>query len=134
MTGIRSVALTALVFLLMGPPIGAALILGHRGPIGVRELGLGYAFGGIPMLIAGIAFGMARNRSTRPLRWYKRLLWGACAGLFGGLLFFLVITLDNVRQDVHPWFDVEFLRAMVMAGVPAGAICGLLMISKSPTT
>jgi L-asparagine transporter-like permease len=134
MTGIRSVALTALVFLLVGPLIGTALILGSRGSIGVPELGLGYSFGGIPALIAAIAFGMVRNRSTGSLRWYTRVLWGACAGLFGGLLFFLLITAGNVRQDVHPWFDVRFLRAMVMAGVPAGAICGLLMANKSTTT
>jgi hypothetical protein len=133
MKGFGSVALTAIVFLLVGPPIGAALVLGHRFSNVVPALGAGYAFGGVPALIAGIVFGVARNRSTGPLRWYTRALWGACAGLFGGLVFFLVITLDNVRQDVHPWFDVEFLRAMVIGGVP-GAICGLLMIRKRSTT
>jgi hypothetical protein len=131
MKGLRSIALTALVFLVVGPAIGTALILGSRGPIGVRELELGYAFGGIPMLIAGIAFGVVRNRSSRPPPWYTRVLWGAGAGLFGVVLLFLVITLDDVRQDVHPWFDTSFLRVMVMAGVPAGAICALLTPRRS---
>ena len=89
-------------------------------------LALSYVFGGIPALIAGAAYGGFSARGyVAAFRWYTRALVGAVAGVFGCLVFFLLVcAYDRLTVgDVY----LRFLPRLVSAGVPAGMICALLV-------
>jgi hypothetical protein len=131
MKNLRAIATTTVVFGTVGPAIGAAVIWLQRPPGGVRDVVLlSYVFGGIPALIAGVAYGGLRARGNgSPRRWYARALLGASAGLFGCLVFFLFVCgydLLTVSELTVSDLDIKFLRRLVGAGIPAGTACALL--------
>jgi hypothetical protein len=92
---------------------------------------LSYVFGGMPALIAGVAYGGLRARGNgSPRRWYTRSLLGASAGLFGCLVFFLFVSgydLLTVPEQTVGDLDIRFLRRLIAAGIPAGIVCALLV-------
>jgi hypothetical protein len=129
---LRMIAMTSVVFGVVGPSIGAVVIWLERPPTGFGDVVLlSYIFGGIPALIAGVAYGGLRaRRHGSPFRWYARVLLGAGAGLFGCVLFFLLVSAYDLLtvsepsvRDVH----LGFLRRLVLAGIPAGIVCALLI-------
>jgi hypothetical protein len=126
--------MTTAVFGAVGPVIGAVVIWLQRPPTGFRNvLVLSYIFGGIPALIAGVTYGGLRARGNRsPSRAHMRALLGAGAGLFGCLVFFLLVSAYDLLT-VQDWtagnLDIGFLRRLVLAGIPAGTICALLVRS-----
>lgn len=135
MKNVRAIVTTTVVFALVGPAIGAMVIWLHRPPGGVRNVVvLSYVFGGIPAVIAGAAYGSLRARGSPPAsRWYTRAILGAGAGVFGCLVFFLLVSAYDLLT-VSDWTvgDVEigFLRRLLLAGIPAGTICAVLMGSR----
>ena len=132
MKHLRAIAMTTVVFGVVGPVIGAMVIWLQRPPGGFRDVVLlSYVFGGIPALIAGGAYGGLRARGHgAPSRWYTRALLGAGAGLFGCLVFFLLVSGYDLLT-ISDWtvrdLEVRFLRRLVVAGIPAGAVCALLV-------
>ena len=135
MRRLRSLALIVMVFLVVGPAVGALVIWLERPPASFRTVVLlSYAFGGMPALIAGIVYGSVRIRGHGvPSRWYARALLGAGAGLFGCLLFFLFLSVVDLLT-VPDWrvstLEIRFLRRSVGAGIPAGIVCALLVGSR----
>lgn len=132
MRNLRAIAITTAVFGVVGPAIGALVIWFQRPPGSFRNVVLlSYVFGGIPALIAGIAYGTLRARGDGLLsRAYTRALLGASTGLFGCLVFFLFVSaydLLTVPDRTVGDLEVGFLRRLVVAGIPAGTICALLM-------
>jgi hypothetical protein len=126
----QTIAWTTIVFLLVGPALGALVVLGTRGALGVGELAVAYAFGSIPALIAGAAFGVVRDRARdSPFRWHVRALWGACAGLMGSLAYWFGDSLAPLfaRPPASPVFEWAFLQLIVRAAVPAGIVCALFV-------
>ena len=129
---LRAIVITALAFGAVGPVIGAAVIWLQRPPGHFRlVLLLSYVFGGVPALIAGVAYGVMSVRgSGLPARAYARALVGAGAGLFGCLAFFVFVSVYDFMTRAD-WtmanLDLRFLRLLVPAGIPSGAICALLM-------
>jgi hypothetical protein len=127
-----AIAMTTVVFGAVGPAIGAVVIWLQRPPGGFRDVVLlSYVFGGIPALIAGAAYGGLRARGNgSPSLAYTRALLGASAGVFGCLVFFLFVSGYDLLT-VPDWtvgdLDIRFLRRLVLAGIPAGTICALLM-------
>lgn len=123
----RTTVVTVLVFGVAGPAIGAAVIWLERPPTSFGNvLALSYVFGGIPALIAGAAYGGLRARGYGcAFRWYTRALVGALAGLFGCLVFFVLVSGYDMLTvgDV----DFRFFRRLAVAGIPAGTICALLV-------
>jgi len=129
---LRAITMTTVVFGAVGPAIGAAVIWLQRPPGGFMDVVLlSYVFGGIPALIAGVAYGGLRARGNgSPSPWYTRALLGASAGLFGCLVFFLFVSgydLLTVSEPAVGDLDVGFLRRLVVAGIPAGTVCALLI-------
>jgi hypothetical protein len=127
----RAIAMTAALFGAVGPAIGAGVIWLERPPPNVTDLVLlSYVFGSVPALIAGIAYGGLRARANgSPLRWPMRALLGAGAGLFGCLVFFLLVSgfdLLTVSDATVRDLDIAFLRRLIVAGGPAGIVCALL--------
>jgi hypothetical protein len=127
----RTIAVTTAVFGAVGPAIGALVIWLARPPTGFGNVVLlSYVFGGIPALIAGAAYGAVRARDNdRPPRWYVRALLGAGAGLVCCLVFFLFVSvydLLTISERTLRDLEIGFLRRLVIAGVPAGAVCALL--------
>ena len=132
MTNVWAVTITTLVFGAVGPVIGALVIWLQRPPTGFGSVvALSYVFGGIPALIAGVAYGSLRARgSALPSRWYARALLGASTGLFGCVVFFLLVSgydLLTASEWTIRDLDVGFLRRLVLAGTPAGTLCALLV-------
>jgi hypothetical protein len=132
MKNLRAIALTTVVFGAVGPAIGVVVIWLQRPPGSFRDVVLlSYVFGGIPAVIAGVAYGGLRARGNgSPSRWYMRALLGASAGLFGCLVFFLFVSgydLLTVSEPTAGDLDIRFLRRLVLAGVPAGTVCALLI-------
>jgi hypothetical protein len=132
MKNLRAIATTTVVFGAVGPAIGAAVIWLQRPPGGLRDVVvLSYVFGAIPALIAGAAYGSVRaRRNASPSRWYRRALLGAGAGLFGCLVFFLFVSgydLLTIPEATVRDLDIRFLRRLVLAGIPAGTLCALLI-------
>jgi len=127
----RTTVTTVVVFGVAGPAIGAAVVWLQRPPTGFGNVvALSYIFGGIPALIAGAAYGGLRARGYgSAFRWYTRALVGAVAGLFGCLVFFLLVSAYDLLTvgDVY----LRFLPRLVVAGIPAGMICALL-VSRRP--
>jgi hypothetical protein len=123
----RTIVVTVVVFGVAGPAIGAAVVWLERPPTGFRNVvALSYIFGGIPALIAGAAYGGLKARGYgAAFRWYTRALVGAGAGLFGCLVFFLLVSGYDLLTvgDVY----LRFLPRLVIAGIPAGMICALLV-------
>ena len=135
MKKLRAIAMTTAVFGTVGPAIGAVVIALERPPGNFKDVVLlSYVFGGIPALIAGAAYGGLRIRGNRfPSRWYQRALLGASAGLFGCLVFFLLVSgydLLTVSEMTVRDLHIHFLRRLVAAGIPAGTICALLVGSR----
>jgi hypothetical protein len=132
MKNLQAIAVTAIIFGAVGPAIGAAVIWLERPPGAFRDVVLlSYVFGGLPALIAGSAYGglRARGHGLRS-RWYTRALLGASAGLFGCLVFFLLVCaydLLTVPDQTVGDLDLRFLRLLVVAGIPAGTVCALLI-------
>jgi hypothetical protein len=132
MKNLRAIALTAVVFGAVGPAIGAMVIWLQRPPGSFGDVVLlSYVFGGIPALIAGVAYGglSARGHGS-PSRWYARALVGASAGLFGCLVFFLFVSAYDLLTVSEPTvgdLDIGSLRRLVVAGIPAGTVCALLI-------
>jgi hypothetical protein len=131
---LRAIATSTVVFGAVGPAIGAVVIWHQRPPGSFRDvLLLSYVFGGLPALIAGLAYGGVRARGNGfASRWYTRALLGAGAGLFGCLVFFLLVSvydLLTVPDRTVADLEIGFLRRLVLAGIPAGIICALLMDS-----
>ena len=127
----RTIAVTTAVFGAVGPAIGAMVIWLERPPTGFSKVVLlSYVFGGLPALIAGAAYGAVRARGNDlPPRWYVRALLGAGAGLVGCLVFFLLVSvydLLTISERTLRDLEIGFLRRLVIAGVPAGAVCALL--------
>jgi len=125
-------AMTTLVFGAVGPAIGAVVIWLQRPPGSFQKVVLlSYVFGGVPTLVAGVAYGRLRSReSGPPSRWHTRALLGATAGLFGCFMFFLFVSvydLLTVSDATLRDLDFRFLRRLIVAGVPAGTICALLI-------
>jgi len=135
MKTVRTVALAAAVFGVVGPAVGAVVIWLQRPPGGFASVVLlSYVFGGVPAVIAGIAYGGlgVRGRGL-PFRWYVRALLGAGAGLFGCLLFFLFVSaydLLTIPERTLGDFEIRFLRRLLLAGIPAGVVCALLVGSR----
>ena len=132
MKNLRAIVMTTVVFGAVGPTIGAVVIWLQRPPGSFRDvLLLSYVFGGMPALIAGAAYGGVRARGNgSPSRAYTRALLGASAGLFGCLVFFLLVSgydLLTVPDRTIGDLEIRFLRRLVLAGIPAGTICALLM-------
>ena len=132
MKNLRTIAMTTGVFGAVGPAIGAVVISLQRPPASFRDvLVLSYVFGGIPALIAGVAYGGLRARGHGPpFPRSTRALLGAGAGLFGSLVFFLFVSaydLLTVPDRTVGDLDLRFLRRLVAAGIPAGTICALLV-------
>jgi hypothetical protein len=131
MTKLRAIAMTTVVFGAVGPVIGALTIWLQRPPTGFRNVVLlSYVFGGIPALIAGVAYGRVRARRNAPSRWYVGALLGAGAGLVGCLVFFLFVSvydLLTISERTVRDLDVGFLRRLLLAGIPAGTACALLV-------
>jgi hypothetical protein len=132
MKNLRAIAMSTVVFGAVGPAIGAVVIWQQRPPGSFRGLLLlSYVLGGIPALIAGAAYGGLRARGNSfSSRWYTRALWGASAGLFGCFVFFLFVSvydLLTVPDRTVGDLEVGFLRRLVLAGIPAGTLCALLM-------
>jgi hypothetical protein len=128
---LRAIATSTVVFGAVGPAIGAVVIWHQRPPGSFRDvLLLSYVFGGLPALIAGVAYGgMSVRGNGFPSRWYTRALLGAGAGLFGCLVFFLLVSaydLLTVPGRTVGHLEIGFLRRLVPAGIPAGTICALL--------
>jgi len=137
MKNLRTIAMTTGVFGAVGPAIGAVVISLQRPPASFRDvLVLSYVFGGIPALIAGVAYGGLRGRGNRSLSLaYMRALLGASAGLFGCLAFFLLVSaydLLTVPDRTVGDLEIGFLRRLLLAGIPAGTICALLIGSARP--
>lgn len=137
MKTLRAIAMTTIVFGAVGPAIGAMVIWLQRPPGGFTDVVLlSYVFGGIPALIAGVAYGGLRARGNgSPSRWYARALLGASAGLFGCLVFFLFVSVYDLLTVPEPTLgdlDIRFLRRLVVAGIPAGTVCALLIGSGRP--
>jgi hypothetical protein len=135
MKNLRAIAMTTVVFGAVGPAIGAVVISLQRPPGSLRDVVLlSYVFGGIPALIAGIAYGSLRAHANGfPSRWYARALLGASAGLFGCLLFFLFVSaydLLTISESTLGDLEINFLRRLVLAGIPAGTVCALLVGSR----
>jgi hypothetical protein len=129
---LRAIAKTTVVFGAVGPAIGAIVIWFQRPPGGFRDVVLlSYVFGGIPALIAGGAYGVLRARGNgSPFPRLMRALLGASAGLFGCLVFFLLVSgydLLTVRDWTVADLEIRFLRRLLLAGIPAGTVCALLM-------
>jgi hypothetical protein len=138
-TKLRAIALSAVGFVAVGPAIGATTIWLERPPTGLATVVLlSYVFGGVPALIAGVAYGLVRaSAHISTPRWYTRAFLGAAAGLFGSLLFFLLVSAyDLLTIPERRLYDVQigFLRRLVLAGIPAGAICALLLDVVKPIT
>lgn len=129
---LKAIAMTTAVFGALGPAIGAGVIWLQRPPGTVRDVVLlSYVFGGLPALMAGVAYGGLRTRRNGyASRWYMRALLGAGTGLFGCLLFFLFVSTYDLLT-VSGWtvgdLDIRFLRRLVVAGIPAGTLCALLV-------
>ena len=127
MKNLRATAMTTVVFAAAGPAIGAAVIWLERPPGSFGDVVLlSYVFGGIPALIAGVVYGGLRA----PSRWYARALLGAGAGLFGCLVFFLFVSAYDLLTVSEPTvgdLDIGFLRRLIIAGMPAGTVCALLV-------
>jgi hypothetical protein len=137
MTNLRAIAATVTLFGLLGPAIGGAIAFASR-PEDLRLMaGLAYSFGIVPATIAGAIYGSIRVRAPQPPRWHARLLWGAAAGLIGCVAMFLLVgAIDLVIVRDSPgyrYFDPGRLRQLIVPGVPAGAICALLMGRRSTT-
>jgi hypothetical protein len=132
MKNLRAIAMIAVVFGAVGPAIGAAVISLQRPPGSFRDVVLlSYVFGGIPALIAGCAYGGLRARETGfPSWWYTRALLGASAGLFGCLVFFLFVCGYDLLTVSEPTVEFGFLRRLVVAGIPAGTLCALLIPTR----
>ena len=131
MKNLRAIALSAVVFGVVGPAIGALTIWLERPPTGFRTVVLlSYVFGGVPALIAGVAYGGVRARGHgSPARWYVRAVLGAGAGLVGCLVFFLFLSaydLWTIPERTIRDLEIRFLWRLLIAGIPAGAICALL--------
>jgi hypothetical protein len=132
MKTLRAIAVITVVFGAVGPAIGAVVIWLQRPPGSFRNvLLLSYVFGGIPALIAGVAYGGLRARGHGPPSPRSAgALLGAGAGLFGCLVFFLFVSgydLLTVPDRTVGDLDLPFLRRLVAAGIPAGTICALLV-------
>ena len=132
MNNLRAIATTTAVFGAVGPAIGAAVIWLQRPPGSFRDVVLlSYVFGGMPALIAGVAYAGLRTRGNgSPRRWFTRALLGASAGLFGCLVFFLFVSgydLLTVSGQTVGDLDIRVLRRLVGAGIPAGSVCALLV-------
>ena len=135
MTNLRAIAMTTAIFGAVGPAVGAVVIWLQRPPTGFGSvLVLSYVFGGIPALIAGMTYGGLRARGTGTHSpGYRRALLGAGAGLVGCLVFFLLVAAYDLLAvpDRTPGdLDLGFLRRLVLAGIPAGTLCALLVRSK----
>jgi hypothetical protein len=113
---IRRLAAIALIFLVVGPPIGAILMVGGTelvrvGSVGeTRELfrwivkypvlifGMGYVIGGLPAVFAGLLVG-ARQVFYGGATW----LWALASGLAAGvaLVAFLFVSVGSRSDDMH---------------------------------
>jgi len=126
-----TIAMTTVAFSAVGPAIGALVIWLQRPPGTFRDVVLlSYVFGGMPAVIAGLAYGILRARGNAPAsRWYTRAFLGAGAGVFGCLVFFLFVSTYDLLT-VSDWtfgdVDMRFLRRLVAAGIPAGIVCALV--------
>ena len=132
MKTLHTVALTTAVFCAVGPAVGAIVIWLQRPPGSAATIVLlSYVFGGVPAVIAGMAYGGLRVRGRGlSFRWYARALLGAGAGLFGCLLFFLFVSaydLLTIPERTLGDLEIPFLRRLLLAGIPAGVICALLV-------
>ena len=129
MKKLRAITLSAVLFVAVGPAIGALTIWLERPPTGLSTVVLlSYVFGGIPALIAGVSYAAVRIRVPGS-RWYVRALLGAGAGLVGCLVFFLLVSvydLLTIPERTIRDLEIRFLRRLVLAGIPAGAVCALL--------
>jgi hypothetical protein len=131
MKNVRAIALSAMVFVAVGPAMGALTIWLQRPPTSLRTIVLlSYVFGGLPALIAGVAYGgVGIPGHGSPCPWYVRALLGAGAGLVGCLVFFLFVSaydLLTIPERTIRDLEIRFLLRLVIAGIPAGTICALL--------
>jgi len=114
------------VFGVAGPAIGAAVVWLQRPPTSFGTVvALSYIFGAIPALLAGAAYGGLRARGYGAARWYTQALVGALAGLFGCLVFFLLVAGYDLLTVGR--VDLRFLPRLVVSGIPAGMLCALLV-------
>jgi len=125
------IAVSLLVFGLIGPAIGSMVVAGSRGgDLSQRVFMVSYVFGIGPALLAGATYGMLRLRATDVAPpWYRRAAMGAGAGFFGCLVFVVfgaTYTLVTAGTSTFRG-ELDFYGLTFLAGVPAGAICALLM-------
>jgi len=135
MKNLRAIAMTTAIFAAVGPAIGAVVTWLQRPPTSFGSvLVLSYVFGGIPAMIAGMTYGGLRARGTGTHSpGYTRALLGAGAGLVGCLVFFLLVNaydLLTVPDRTPGDLDPAFLRRLVLAGIPGGTLCALLVRSQ----
>jgi hypothetical protein len=147
----RRLAAITLIFLLVGPPIGAILMVGGSdivriGSIGAtREIfrwvindpvlvfGMGYVIGGLPALFAGLLVGTAQVFHGGAT-WLWALASGLAAGV--GLLAFLFITVGSRADDMHLISPqtAAMLLACVLPTFACWAIVRALYPNSSATT
>jgi hypothetical protein len=131
MARFRTIAVSILVFGLVGPAIGAVVVFVSRGgDFPPALLPLSYVFGIVPALIAGTIYGVMRLRAKdSPFSWHARIIRGALAGLIGSLVFALLgSTYTLLTASVSTLqSELGFYRLMIAAGVSAGAVCAFLI-------
>jgi len=131
MNRLSIIALSVLVFVLIGPAIGSMVVAGSRGgDFTQRVFMVSYVFGIVPALLAGAAYGVLRLRATDVAPpWSLRAAMGAGAGFFGCFVFVAfgaTYTLVTAGTSTFRG-ELDFYGLIFLAGVPAGAICALLM-------
>jgi hypothetical protein len=133
--------LTVLGFACVGPPAGGLMLLvfviglkavsalpqrePHGDVVGSAVI-LGYFFGLIPAVIAGITTCFAFNRVKRRV---SRLLAAFVIGAASTLFFFLVASAGKWRMDADVWKFVALL--ICIGGFPA-VLCAALFAPTEP--
>ena len=123
MKSLRTIAGTGLFFGLVGPVVGGLILLVPSDFGFIGGVLASYLMGGIPALLAGIAYGAVRVRTNDSLtRWYLRALWGSIAGVFSSLLFCLGVFLSGTMPPGY-----GFSLTFTVLGSLAGALCAVLL-------
>ena len=126
MKSLRTIAGTTLFFGLVGPMAGGLILLVPPEFGFIQGVVASYIMGGIPALLAGIAYGAVRVRTNDSLtRWYLRALWGSIAGVLSSSLFCLGVFLSGTMPPGY-----GFSLTFTVLGALAGALCAVLLRPK----
>lgn len=128
----RRLAAVTLIFLVIGPPVGAALLVGGTELVRVRTFGdlprvtrwfvndpmlvfgMGYVIGGLPAIFSGLIVGLGEA-----FRAGATWLWALAAGLLSGsgLIAFLFLTAGRRADDMR-LVSPQTLAIMLVCIVP----------------